>query len=123
MKQDIENIEDIKRLVDAFYKQVNKDDLIAFFFSDIIPVDWEKHLPKMYSFWENVLFHRGSYTGNPMLKHQHLNQKCPMHAAHFKRWLQLFNHTVDELFVGENAELIKQRAFSIATVMQIKILH
>lgn len=123
MKRDIENKEDIILLVNTFYEQVKGDNLIAGFFIDVIPVDWEKHLPKMYSFWENVLFHQGSYTGNPMLKHQHLHQKCPMHAAHFKRWLQLFNRTVDDLYVGDNAALIKQRAFSIATVMQVKILH
>lgn len=123
MKHDIENKEDIIRLVNTFYEQVKSDALIAFFFTDVIPVDWENHLPKMYSFWENVLFHQGSYAGNPMQKHQHLHQKCPMTAAHFKRWLQLFNQTVDDLYVGDNAELIKQRAFSIATVMQVKILH
>ena len=33
----------------------------------------------------------------------------------------LFNETVDELFEGENAELIKQSAKSISTVMQIKM--
>ncbi|MEJ7676618.1 MAG: hypothetical protein WKG06_01825 [Segetibacter sp.] len=41
----------------------------------------------------------------------------------FERWLQLFNKTVDDLFEGEKAELAKQRALSIATVMQIKILE
>jgi hypothetical protein len=30
---------------------------------------------------------------------------------------------VDELFEGDNADLIKQRAISIPTVMQIKILN
>ena len=39
------------------------------------------------------------------------------------RWLQLFTSTVDELFEGEKAELAKQRAMSIATVMQLKLLH
>jgi hemoglobin len=123
MKHDIENIEDIKLLVNTFYEQVKNDSLIASFFVDVIPVDWNKHLPKMYAFWENVLFHQGNYSGNPMLKHQHIHQKCPMHTAHFKRWLLLFNQTVDELFKGENAALIKQRAASIATVMQLKILQ
>ncbi len=42
---------------------------------------------------------------------------------HFQRWILLFNETVDELFKGEKAELIKQRALSISTVMQIKILQ
>jgi hemoglobin len=35
----------------------------------------------------------------------------------------LFTKTVDQLFEGEHADLAKQRAVSIATVMQLKILH
>jgi hemoglobin len=58
-----------------------------------------------------------------MVQHQALHQKSNMTAEHFKRWLQLFNDTVNELFEGDNAEIIKQRALSIATVMQIKIIH
>jgi len=34
---------------------------------------------------------------------------------------ELFNQTIDELFEGEKAEQAKQRALSIATVMQINI--
>jgi len=40
---------------------------------------------------------------------------------HFQKWLLLFTETVDQLFEGEKAELAKQRATSIATVMQIKM--
>lgn len=68
MKNDIRNREDIKLIVDAFYEKVKKDDEIAFFFSEIIAVEWEKHLPIMYDFWENVLFHVGIYQGNPTKK-------------------------------------------------------
>ena len=35
--------------------------------------------------------------------------------------IKLFTTTVDELFAGSNAEQVKQRALSIATVMRIKI--
>jgi len=38
-----------------------------------------------------------------------------------QQWIKLFNEKVDEIFEGEKAEWIKQRAGSIATVMQIKI--
>lgn len=123
MKKDITSKKDIKVLVDSFYDRVKPDPVIGHFFSQVIPVDWEKHLPVMYSFWENVLFHKGSYAGNPMVQHQALHQKSKMTTAHFKRWLQLFNETVNDLFEGDNAEIIKQRALSIATVMQIKIIH
>jgi hemoglobin len=56
-----------------------------------------------------------------MVAHVQLHQKSPLSAVHFDRWQQLFFATVDELFEGEMAELIKQRARSIATMMLIKV--
>lgn len=123
MKKELQSREDIELLINTFYDKVRKDTLIAFFFTDVVSVDWEHHLPTMYKFWENVVFYTGGYEGNPMEKHQQLNMKHPMNKAHFQRWLELFTSTVDELFEGEKAELIKQRALSIATVMQIRFVE
>ena len=39
----------------------------------------------------------------------------------FKRWLTLFNQTVDDLFAGEKASGAKDRALSIATIIKLKI--
>lgn len=121
MKKDIANKKDIKKLVDAFYEKVRKDPVIKHFFSDVVNVDWDKHLPIMYKFWENVLFYTGNYTGNPMIQHKAIHAKSQMTMEHFQQWTSLFNETVNELFEGEKAETIKQRAANIATVMQIKI--
>jgi hemoglobin len=123
MKRDIRNLEDIKLLVNSFYDKVKVDEFIGGFFTEVIAVDWEKHLPIMYAFWENVLFHTGSYNGNPMQQHMSLHKKSAMQKYHFDRWLSLFNETVDELFEGNNAIIIKQRALSIATVMQTKMIQ
>lgn len=121
MKHDIINRKDIEQLINAFYDKVKEDEIIGYFFNEVVPVNWVKHLPVMYDFWENVVFHTGSYEGNPMHIHQNINKISPMKMEHFQRWILLFNHTVDELYEGQNAENIKQRAMSIATVMQIKI--
>lgn len=124
MKNDIANKADIELLVGAFYNKVKTDDVIGFIFNDIVKVNWEKHLPVMVNFWENALFYTGTYAGNPMQYHQHLHlSTMPLTLAHFERWNKLFVQQVDELFEGERATLIKQRAISISTVMQIKILH
>lgn len=123
MKKDIENRDDIVVLINTFYEKVKKDKVIGYIFNDVAKVNWEKHLPVMYNFWENVIFFTGSYTGNPMTAHKQLNQKTRLNADHFQEWIKLFTKTVDELFEGDKAELTKQRAVSIATVMQIKILH
>lgn len=122
-RSDITSRQDIERLVNQFYNAVKADATIGYFFTEAVAVNWEKHLPVMYAFWENVLFHTGGYSGNPMERHKQLNQQSAIEPAHFQQWLNLFASTVDRLFAGENAETIKQRATSIATVMQLKILH
>lgn len=123
MKKDIENIEDIKVLVNTFYDKVKADGTIGYIFNDIAKVNWEKHLPVMYNFWENVIFFTGSYNGNPMTAHVKMHNIVQFTTTHFEQWIKLFTSTVDELFEGDKAELAKQRAISIATVMQLKVLH
>ena len=121
MKKDISNRADIQQLVDTFYLKVRADETIGYLFNEVAQVNWEQHLLRMYDFWENILFQTGSFKGNPMAAHVQLHQKSPLSAAHFDRWQQLFLATVDELFEGDMAELIKQRALSIATMMRIKV--
>lgn len=120
---DIRTREDIIHLVDSFYEKVKIDDLIGPMFTTVVKVNWEKHLPVMYDFWENMLFYTGTYAGNPLESHRRLHRLYPLKEEHFNRWILLFTDTVDELFKGEKALLAKQRAFSIATVMKIKILN
>jgi hemoglobin len=122
MKKDIETKEDIILLVNTFYEKVKVDKIIGYIFTDVVKMNWEKHMPKMYSFWENTLFYTGTYEGNPMELHKHLHNVIPLTKTHFTQWTTLFTNTVDELFEGKNATLAKQRAISIATVMQIKII-
>lgn len=121
MNPDIKNRAGIQQLVDAFYTKVRADATIGYLFNEVAKVNWEAHLPRMYDFWENIVFQTGGFTGNPMVAHVQLHRQSPLRAEHFQRWLQLFLTTVDELFAGDNAELIKQRARSIATMMQLKV--
>lgn len=121
MKRDISNRADIQQLVDTFYNKVRGDEVIGYLFNEVAKVNWAQHLPRMYDFWENIIFQTGSFKGNPMAAHVQLHHKSPLSKEHFARWQQLFLTTVDELFEGEKAELTKQRAMSIATMMQIKV--
>ena len=120
-KRDISNRQDIELLVDSFYKKVLKDEVIGFFFTEVAPINWDKHMPIMYDFWETTLFHKAIYKGNPITKHVAINIKSSLTKEHFDRWTSLFANTVDQHFEGMTATLAKQRATSIATVMQIKI--
>lgn len=122
IRKDIENREDISNLVNRFYEKVRQDDLIAHLSRHHGSREWERHLPLMYTFWENILFYTGGYGGNPMAVHDRLHRQYPLNKAHFNRWLELFTATVDELFEGEKARLARQRAEAIASMMQSRIL-
>jgi len=117
----LETREDIETLVNAFYDKVVKDETIGFFFSDIAKVNWAQHLPKMYSFWESVLFGQMTYKGNPMGVHFPINEKQAMEQKHFNQWLAMWTSTVEEHFVGENADLAIYKAENIAKLMAFKM--
>ncbi len=122
MKTDIRNRKDIEKLVNAFYEKIKTDEVIGYLFTDVANVNWELHLPKMYNFWENILFYTANYEGNPMAKHKALHEKSTMTKAHFQHWIDVFNKTVDALFEGTKAEEVKNRAMNIATAMMYKTL-
>ncbi len=121
MKTDILNEVDIKRLVDEFYTKVIADKTLGYIFTDVAKVNWEKHLPIMYGFWSANLLGTSAYKGYLIDAHFKLNDKVTLTEEHFDGWKQLFNETVDELFVGETAELAKGRAKSVADLMFYKI--
>ncbi len=121
MKKEIENSEDIRRLIDAFYEKVIRDDSIGFFFTEVIKLDLEAHMPVMYSFWESVLLSKPSYSGNPVLKHIELNHKTPLTETHFDRWLALWHTTIDENFQGVIAKSAKEKANMMKDLMLYKI--
>lgn len=118
--QDITQTKDIELLVNTFYDKV-KTSKIGFFFDKIAKVNWAKHLPKMYVFWESVLFASIKFEGNPMGAHFPINEIVPMEKAHFETWLKLWKQSVDELFSGEIAESAKSKAENIAKLMSYKM--
>ena len=117
----LETRQDIEDLVNLFYDKVQNDDKIGFFFKDVAKVDWAHHLPKMYSFWETLLFGQISYKGNPMAMHFPINDKVPLEKAHFAHWVKLWTETVEENFAGEMAELAIYKATNIANLMGYKM--
>jgi hemoglobin len=56
-----------------------------------------------------------------MLTHIELNKKEALTDAHFDRWQMLYFETVDELFVGQKANLAKERVKAMRFLMQLKI--
>jgi hemoglobin len=120
MKKDIQSRTDIDRLMNQFYARATRDQIIGYIFSDVAKLDLEHHLHVIGDFWETLLFGTGNYQRhgrNPLQIHGELSLKTPLHAEHFRRWLDIFRETIDESFSGERAEFAKTRAEAIANRM------
>lgn len=120
-KKDITTSEDIELLINTFYEKVRANKKIGYIFNDIAKVDWEHHLPVMYSFWSSMLLGSSTYSGNPMVKHIALSKIATLGENEFDEWLRLFSETLNDLFQGQKADEAKMRANSIAKLMQFKI--
>ena len=123
MKRDLENREDIEAVLQAFYQKATQDDLIGHFFTVVIKLDIQQHIPIIANFWEAILFGSRTYGKNVMEVHQHIHQLSTIRKEHLDRWVQLFTQTIDQFYEGEKATLMKQRGASIATLMDIKLNH
>jgi hemoglobin len=123
MKKDIATRGDIEYLMYIFYERLLADNSISYIFTDVAKLDIKTHIPVIADFWESVLLNNNVYHNNPMKIHLDLNTKTPLTKGHFDTWLNHFTTTVDELFEGNVAVLAKQRARSVATLMQIKIFQ
>lgn len=121
LKADINTRKDIELLVNNFYNKVRINPVLGYIFDDVAKIDWETHLPKMYSFWSSILLGEQSFSGNPMQMHIALSKLTAMTEKEFSEWLLLFIQTIDELFEGENANEAKFRAGNIARIMLHKI--
>ncbi len=116
-KRPLQDFEDVKLMVDSFYEKVRQDPLIGPIFNETAKVDWDEHLPKLYSFWSDLLLGSDDYRGRPFPPHRPLGLK----TEHFDRWLMLFLQTVDDHFFGMKAEEAKNRALRIAHNFKINL--
>lgn len=124
MKRDIQNREDLYLIVKEFYKKLPQDKDLKHFFEKFDDQEvLEEHLRILVDFWDNIVFYTGAYKNNAMLPHLKLHQKNPLEELHFTAWLKLFHQSVDKNFSGENAEMVKHRAESIAEVIKFKTKH
>src|SRR5215475_11534329 len=101
----------IERLVRSFYAKVRSDEMLGPIFEARIS-DWEPHLAQMRAFWSSVALMSGRYHGAPMPKHLSL----PVDAAHFDRWLALFEATTRELCPPVSLADAEQHAVGAASL-------
>ncbi|WP_407155466.1 group III truncated hemoglobin [Bradyrhizobium sp. STM 3557] len=108
----------IERLVHAFYDKVRADAVLGPVFDARIQ-DWGPHLKQMCAFWSSVALMTGRYHGTPMVKHAPL----PVDAAHFDRWLELFEQTARETCPPEAEAHFVERARRIAASLELGIAN
>lgn len=112
-KTDILTPADVTKLIKTFYDKLLVSPIKHYF----VHLNLQEHLPRVDSFWNATLFPEHAYAQNLMERHSSLH----LQKEDFKIWLALFWETTDELFSGENAEITKNRAASIAYIMQKKL--
>lgn len=118
---DIRDRADIEKVIHAFYAQATQDELIGHFFTEVIPMDWEVHIPKIVDFWEHILFQTGKYRDNVMLKHIDLDKLSPLQRNHFDQWQSIWNQTLNNLYEGPNKDELIKRVQLMKDLMLFKI--
>jgi hemoglobin len=113
---DLDDPGEVAEMVRRFYADVAQDELLGPLFNDVARVDWSEHLPKLTAFWCRALFGMPGYAGNPFRAHLDVHEQRPFTSAHFHRWLDLFEETVDLGWCGPNAEKVKALANNVARV-------
>ncbi|MEP1123583.1 MAG: group III truncated hemoglobin [Ilumatobacter sp.] len=108
---------DVELLVRSFYRYAAMDELLGPIFS-AAHVAWDDHVATLTDFWAWQLLGERSYIGQPLRAHEPVHARTPFADAHYERWLDLFVSTVDEHFIGNNAELAKHRAQKMATALR-----
>ncbi len=128
IKKELDTREDVYLLVSSFYTKVRKDNLLGPIFNTAIK-DWDEHLDRLTTFWETSLFMtrklEQKYIGNPMEAHVKVDKdnNHSITELHFGVWLNLWYQTIDELFVGEYADIAKRRARKMGTFLHLKIFE
>lgn len=118
---DLATRDDVEVLLRHFYGRVFADGVLAEPFSELRTKGLESHLPVMCDFWETVLFRAGLYQGSALLVHRQLDERHPLCANHFVRWLTLWEATVDEMYDGPAAQRAKVQAGRIAKSMHRRL--
>jgi len=108
----------IHDLVHGFYDRVRADAVLGPVFESRIS-DWSQHLARMCAFWSSVALMTGRYHGTPMQKHAPL----PVDAAHFDRWLGLFETTAHDFCPPQAAAHFIERAHLIAQSLELGIAN
>lgn len=114
----------IRFMVDLFYSQVLKDEILADFFierlgDEMISDEWQVHLNLLTDFWMSTILGDSSYKGKPVKPHMHMPG---LQRVTFEAWLALFFETVEKVYTKEPANIFKNKSETIANNF-MQLLH
>ena len=115
--KDIEHRDDVSFLVNPFYKNIKKNELLGPIFKmHIREEQWPAHLEKLTDFWVTALFGELCFKGNPTLAHRTVDKNLNHSIAqlHFEKWVALWHYTIDLLFEGTKANKAKKASENMA---------
>ena len=118
---DVQNQEDLYKIVEDFYKNLLADEKISYIFTDVVKIKLEEHLPILVTFWSQAILGTGGYYNNLTQIHLDVNMKSYLSKELFEIWLAHFEAAINENFEGFNCERMKNMAHNLSTIMQIKI--
>jgi hemoglobin len=118
---DVQNQEDLYKIVEDFYKKLLADEKISYIFTDVVKIKLEEHLPILVTFWSQAILGTGGYYNNLTQIHLDVNMKSYLSKELFEIWLAHFEAAINENFEGFNCERMKNMAHNLSTIMQIKI--
>ncbi len=124
MKSDIQNRQDVHRLVSAFYDRIRRDIYLGPIFNKHVE-DWPHHLNHLTDFWEGNLFFKKIFKGRPLQVHKRVDrdENYVINEHHFGIWLNHWVQTVDSLYEGEVATMAKFRARKIGTFFLVQMFQ
>lgn len=109
----------IRRVVDRFYAQASEDEVIGPVFKTAVPDErWQHHLDTIVDFWSSMLLGTRRYEGRPLRKHLLLPE---LGDNHFRRWLALFRHTLEELCPPDIAAFWADRSERVGNSFRISV--
>ena len=116
MKYDEVTRDNIKILIDIFYKLILQDKQLSGFFIDKLGNDmnsekWKIHLDILTNFWASLLLKDKSYRSSPIQAHIGMDG---LSEKDFEQWLTLFNICTKKVYIEDIANTFNKYAKNTA---------
>lgn len=122
MKRELSDQYDIEVLIDVFYAKVLRHSELSFYFSDAVK-NWTHHKKRFIEYWSSQILFTDTYEGSILPSHVAVDKKygSGFKKEHFTEWARLWTETIEELFVGEKAELAKESGVNMSKNIYLKM--